>query len=110
MFSGFLIIIKGGDDRRRSSSKRLGEWEELPSKDNVREYFEVPEDKTLTIVVGNTHAEEMKKIIGKLNKNTKLQAQKITEQTAVWFNNLLASDLHHSFEKWVGILIQNKKW
>jgi len=49
----------------------------------------------------------MKKIIGKLNKNTKLQAQKITKQTSVWFNSLLASDLHHSFEKWVGKLIDD---
>jgi hypothetical protein len=49
----------------------------------------------------------MKNIIGKLNKNTKLQAQKITKQTTVWFNNLLASDFHHSFEKWVGKLIDD---
>lgn len=58
----------------------------------------------------------MKNIIGKLNKYTKLQAQKITKQATVWFNSLqatvwfnslLASDFHHSFEKWVGKLIDD---
>ena len=32
---------------------------------------------------------------------------KIINKTSIWYNNLLASDLHHSFEKWVGKLIDD---
>ena len=32
---------------------------------------------------------------------------KIINKTSIWYNNLIASDLHHSFEKWVGKLIDD---
>ena len=32
---------------------------------------------------------------------------KIINKASIWYNNLLASDLHHSFEKWVGKLIDD---
>ena len=32
---------------------------------------------------------------------------KIINKTSIWYNNLLASDLHHSFEKWLGKLIDD---
>mgnify|MGYP000191539640 CR=1 FL=1 len=32
---------------------------------------------------------------------------KIINKTSIWYNNLLASDLHRSFEKWVGKLIDD---
>ena len=55
------IKVVGGDERRGLGAKRVGYWEQLPDKEEVREYFDVPENLTLIIVVGNAHAEEIKK-------------------------------------------------